>query len=425
MRILHTSDWHIGRSLYEKRRYDEHAALLDWMAETLRSQRIDVLLIAGDVFDTSAPSHRAQELYYRFLCQAAGTGCRHVVVTAGNHDSPSFLDAPRELLRFLNVHVVGTAMAPPENEALVLRDSAGQAELIVCAVPYLRERDLRSVDAGESLEDKGRKVITGLREHYGQVCARAEQERRALGRPVPIVAMGHLFTAGGKKQDHDGVRDLYIGTLAHAPADIFPPCVDYLALGHLHAPQQVDRRETMRYSGAPLPMGFGEAGQEKSVCVVEFSAPDGPTVLPNAQDPLAPAPPTVRLVPVPVFQPLERIRGDLATIQQRLRALADTGEAIWIEVIYDGDAIQGGLRETLEAEVAESNLTLLRIQNQRVADQILETLEQETTIDELDGEAIFQRCLDAHKAPDAQRPELLALYRQVVAELQEQDALAE
>ena len=113
MKILHTSDWHIGRTLYGRKRYEEFEAFLTWLAETIQKNEIDALLVAGDVFDTSAPSNRAQELYYRFLCRVAASSCRHVVVVAGNHDSPSFLNAPKELLKALDVHVVGSSTGIP------------------------------------------------------------------------------------------------------------------------------------------------------------------------------------------------------------------------------------------------------------------------------------------------------------------------
>ena len=160
--ILHTSDWHLGRSLYGRRRYDEFAAFLDWLLDTIEQQQVEVLLVAGDIFDTSAPSNRAQQLYYRFLCRvAAGNCCRHVVVIGGNHDSPSFLDAPQELLRALNVYVVGSAAEVLEDEVLTLKTSAGLPELLVCAVPYLRDRDIRVAQAGESLADKERNLTGG------------------------------------------------------------------------------------------------------------------------------------------------------------------------------------------------------------------------------------------------------------------------
>src|SRR5690606_20113469 len=125
MRILHSSDWHLGRTLYGKKRYEEFESFLTWLAETIRQNEIDALLVAGDVFDTSAPSNRAQELYYRFLCRVAESSCRHVVIVAGNHDSPSLLNAPKDLLKALDVHVVGSATAAPEDEVLVLRNGQG------------------------------------------------------------------------------------------------------------------------------------------------------------------------------------------------------------------------------------------------------------------------------------------------------------
>lgn len=157
MRALHTSDWHIGRTLYGRKRYEEFEAFLTWLAETIQQNAVDALLVAGDIFDTSAPSNRAQELYYRFLCRVAASSCRHVVV-ADNHDSPSFLNAPKELLKALDVHVVGNSTVP-EDEVLVLRNDQDTPELFVCAVPYLRDRDIRVAEAGEIVEDKERKLI--------------------------------------------------------------------------------------------------------------------------------------------------------------------------------------------------------------------------------------------------------------------------
>ncbi|MDU9047807.1 MAG: exonuclease subunit SbcD [Candidatus Electrothrix sp. Rat3] len=125
LRILHTSDWHIGRTLYGRRRYDEFAAFFNWLYDTIVEQQVDILLVAGDVFHTTTPSNRAQQLYYDFLCRVAASSCRHLVVTAGNHDSPTFLSAPRELLRALNIHVLAALPSSPVEEVLVLKNQAG------------------------------------------------------------------------------------------------------------------------------------------------------------------------------------------------------------------------------------------------------------------------------------------------------------
>ncbi|MDW7659663.1 MAG: exonuclease subunit SbcD, partial [Bacillota bacterium] len=270
MKVLHTSDWHLGRTLYGRRRTDEQEAFLNWLADQLELNQIDTLLIAGDIFDTVTPGNKSQELYYRFLCRAARSCCRHVVVTAGNHDSPSFLDAPSTLLRVLNVHVIGTPSGKPEDEVITLFDQQGSAEAVVCAVPYLRDRDIRSVEAGESVDDKNTRLIRGIRDHYEAVCTVAEKQRSLHG-AVPVIAMGHLFAAGGRTVEGDGVRDLYVGSLAHFPANQFPSGIDYLALGHLHAAQTVGQNTCYRYSGSPLPMGFGEANQQKQVMIIAFT----------------------------------------------------------------------------------------------------------------------------------------------------------
>ena len=409
LRLLHTSDWHIGRTLYGRKRYAEFESFLSWLAGTIRENAIDALLVAGDVFDNSAPSHRAQELYYRFLCQVAASACRHVVVVAGNHDSPSFLNAPRELLRTLNIHVIGSVTDSVQDEVLTLHNEQGIPELIVCAVPYLRDRDIRTAEAGESPEDKEHKLLEGIRAHYAAVAALAENTRRELDRPVPIVGMGHLFTAGGQTVDGDGVRELYVGSLAHVSAGIFPACFDYLALGHLHVPQRIGGSETRRYSGSPLPVGFGEATQPKSVCQVDFS---GTT-------------PSVQLLDVPVFQQLERIRGSLDPILNRIRELAATGSRSWLEIVYDGSEVVGDLRERLETAIAGSEMEILRIRNNRIIDRALGQIREEETLDDLDVNDVFERCLAAHDVPETQRQELMRTYGETLASLHDDDAGAQ
>ncbi|MEO5363359.1 MAG: exonuclease subunit SbcD, partial [Magnetococcus sp. DMHC-8] len=315
MKILHTSDWHLGRTLYGRSRYDEFDALLTWLADTIDREQVDALLVAGDLFDSTTPSHRAQTLYYQFLGRVAlSSTCRHVVVIAGNHDSPSFLNAPQALLRALHVHVVGAVSDDPADEVLLLRRRDGTPELLVCAVPYLRDRDVRVAEAGESQADKDQKLLDGLRNHYATVAAIAEQRCRELGGAIPCIAMGHLFTAGGETVEGDGVRDLYVGSLAHLPAGTLPTSFDYLALGHLHVPQKVRSSEVMRYSGSPLPMGFGEARQAKSLCLVALT--DGRVA--------------VSLIPVPVFQRLEYIQGDWQTIATTIQALRANGSQAWL-----------------------------------------------------------------------------------------------
>jgi exonuclease SbcD len=409
MKILHTSDWHIGRTLYGRKRYEEFEAFLNWLADTIQRYEIDALLVAGDVFDTSTPSNRAQELYYRFLYRVAASPCRHVVIVAGNHDSPSFLNAPKELLKALHIHVVGNASENPEDEVLFLTDDNGSPELIVCAVPYLRDRDIRVAEAGESVEDKERKLIDGIRTHYATIAALAEQKREELGADIPLVATGHLFAAGGQTIDGDGVRELYVGSLAHVTAGIFPDSCDYLALGHLHVPQKVNGSETIRYSGSPLPMGFGEARQQKSVCQVEFQSTAA----------------SVQLIDVPVFQVLECVKGDWDSLSSRILELSATVSQAWLEVIYEGEEVIGDLRERLEGAISGTQMEILRVKNNRIVDRVLGQIHDEETLDDLNVNDVFERCLAVYEVPEEQRPELLRTYQETLSSLYEDDMLAE
>ncbi|SDX49710.1 exonuclease SbcCD subunit D C-terminal domain-containing protein [Nitrosomonas halophila] len=430
MKLLHTSDWHLGRALYGRKRYEEFEAFLAWLVETIQQHAIDVLLVAGDVFDTSAPSHRAQALYYRFLCRMAASSCRHVVVIAGNHDSPSFLNAPRELLKALDVHVVGHASEDPEDEVCVLADANGAPELIVCAVPYLRDRDIRVAEAGETIEDKERKLIDGIRAHYAAVAAVAMKKRAEINAAIPIVAMGHLFTAGGQTVDGDGVRELYIGSLAHVSAGIFPDAFDYLALGHLHVPQKVGGSETMRYSGSPLPMGFDEATQQKSVVIVDFQAPSGAQAVSGTHSlpecaPSAHRHPAISLIDVPVFQKLERIQGDWPDISSRILELSAADSRTWLEIIYQGLEVMGDLRVRLDAAIDGTGMEILRVKNNRIIERVLGQMHDQQTLDDLSTNEVFERCLAAHQVPPAQWPALLHAHQEILASLGEDDRQAE
>jgi len=405
MKILHTSDWHLGRSLYGRKRYEEFGLFLNWLLDTIKKEAIDVLLIAGDIFDTSAPSNRSQRLYYQFLCRAAGSCCSHIVITAGNHDSPSFLNAPKELLGFLNVHVIGSIPKEPTDEVIVLRGKNDTPELIVCAVPYLRDRDIRIVEAGETVKEKQNKSIQGVKKHYEEICKIAEEKEKESEQSVPIVAMGHLFAAGGKTADSDGVRELMVGSLFHVSADVFPDCIDYVALGHLHIPQRVGKTAHIRYSGSPIPIGFGENKNEKKTILIEFSGKK----------------PVIDEIAIPCFQPLEKIVGSKDEIVAKIEELKSVGSNAWLEIEYSGSGGSSyNLREIVEETVGNSDMEVRRIKNRTIAERILSQMNNRETLDDLSVEDVFIRCLDADQTPDERRPELILAYKEIVASVYEE-----
>lgn len=382
---------------------------MDWLIQTIENEKVDALLIAGDIFDTTTPSNRAQALYYQFLCRVAASCCRHVVVIAGNHDSPSFLNAPKDLLRALNVYVVGAITENLEDEVLVLRKD-NQPEAIICAVPYLRDKDIRTVEPGETIDDKNTKLVEGLKAHYKAVTAIAENIRNNLrasapsaDKHIPIIAMGHLFTAGG--ETGDGVRELYVGSLAHVGKEAFPPSIDYVALGHLHVPQQVGNAAHIRYCGSPIPMGFGEAKQDKKVLLVTFNR--------NV--------PHIRALSVPRFQELARIVGSLDDILFKIETLKQKNSSAWLEIEFTGSDRILSLREALDAAVKDSAMEIRRIKNRQVMDRAMTSVHEDETLDDLGVEEVFARCLHAFEIPDDARDELMASYNEIIKDVMEED----
>ncbi len=412
MKLLHTSDWHLGRTLYLKKRYSEFQIFLDWLIQQIQLLAPDVLIVAGDIFDTTAPSNKAQEIYYQFLCKVATfTKCQHIVIIGGNHDSPTLLNAPKELLKQLKIHVLGNISANPQDEVLELLDRQGQPMALVCAVPYLRDKDVRNLADNESANDKDLKLMQAIKQHYAEVCQIAVARRQELGLNIPIIATGHLFVTGGKTLKDDGVRELYVGSLAQFGSNDFPAEIDYLALGHLHIAQTIANKTQQRYSGSPIAMGFGEAKQTKIILQVDFTGK-------LAQ---------VTEISVPTFQRLERVTGNLAQISAQLNGLIAQSQSIWVEVDYTGDEIISGLQHGLDELVRESQVELVTVHNSQLVAQLLSTehFGGEIELSSLTPEDVFSKCLTINQVPDEQQLDLNLCFQQVVAELNLTDLRAE
>jgi exonuclease SbcD len=406
MKILHTSDWHLGRNLYHQKRYQEHELFLKWLLETIEQNNIDILLVCGDIFDTGTPSNRSLQMYYRFLCDVSSTCCSHVVITAGNHDSPSLLNAPKEVLKHLNVHVIPKRMENPQDEVLELENPSGE-KVIVAAIPYLGDKDIRKADAGESIQDKEQKLTEGIKSHYKEILKLAMDIN---SNKDPLIVTGHLLTSGAKTIEGDGVRDLYIGNLGNLQADdLFPDTIDYAALGHIHKAQKIQSKDYIRYCGAPLPMNFGEA-ENKIVIEIEFD---------NESNRL------IKEIPVPVFQNLITIRGDLNTIDSELKLLQKSSEEIWVEVIFTGKELVGDLHTVLQNFAECEKIKILKIQNKNVLNYIssLDTTKQ--SLEDLTPSEVFDKCLTAAEIPNDQIEELKFCFNEIYKQMQETDSKAE
>lgn len=412
LRVLHTSDWHLGHVFSDRKRDDEFRAFLDWLAATIKSEQVDCLLVAGDIYDTSTPASRIQELYYEYLRLFQENGCRHIVITAGNHDPAILLQAPRALLRGSDIHVLGEPdMSAPENEVLVLRNGAGEPELLVCAVPFLRERHVRRSAPGESPEMKEEALLAGIIGHYAKVAEEARRRRDSLERRVPVIAMGHLF-AGGERSARIGEseRILYVGTLGQISCEAFDPVFDYVALGHLHISQQVDREGRIRYSGSPLAMNFGESGQRKSVLLIEFDR--GGAGIAGIEE-----------LPVPQFRRFERIAGDWAAIESRINEMKDLvlDWPAWLEILYDGADNPGDLKARLEDLTAGTNLEVLRISDMRLkTDSPWQGGTNVAQLGELSPQDVFERCLLMENVPRERWNGLISAFNEICLQIREE-----
>lgn len=399
MKILHTSDWHLGRTLYSKKeRQNEHSAFLNWLLTTIKENAIDVLLIAGDVFDTASPSSSSQKMYYDFLVQVRNSECKNVVVVGGNHDSPSFLNAPRDILAALNVSVVGNATENIEDEIISIEDGAKNPVMIVCAVPFLRERDISRFAEKENYADRSKRINESIKKHYETIAKLAEKRKKDSKKNLPIVAMGHLSVVGGKRNEDDGVRETYIGNVEAISSDIFPETFDYVALGHYHIPSVI--KNHIRYCGSPIPMGFGEAGQKKCVYIIDFKDEK-----------------TIETIEIPNFQRLESIVGDKEFIAERLAELRKENISVWVEIIYKGEAIFPDFSAWINEQIANTNIEVLKLQNRQYLNNVLTTDDTINSLEELNVFDVFDTLLAKSTLPEAQKNELKATYKEVVTSL--------
>ena len=400
MRILHTSDWHLGQNFYSKSRAAGHAAFLDWLLETAQAQQVDAIIVAGDIFDTGAPPSYARELYYRFVVQLQQTGC-HLVVLAGNHDSVATLNESREILAFLHTTVVAAAGCAP----FMLNHRDGTPGAVFCPVPFLRPRDIVTSQAGLSGSEKQQHLLAAITDYYHQQYQQACALRGEA--TLPIIASGHLTTVGASKSD--AVRDIYIGTLDAFPAQNFPP-VDYIALGHIHRPQVIGGQQHIRYCGSPIALSFDETGKAKSVNLVTFT--DGRLA-------------DITPLTVPVTQQLAVIKGDLAAIAQQLEQWRDapTSPPVWLDIEITTDDWLTDMQRRIQAMTEDLPVEVLLVRRSREQRQRMMAGELRETLSELRVEEVFERRLALEEPDEAQGQRVRTLFSATVDELtQEQDA---
>lgn len=398
MRIIHTSDWHLGQNFYSKSRAAEHNAFLDWLLDTAQTQKVDVIIVAGDIFDTGSPPSYARELYYRFVVDLQQTGC-HLVVLAGNHDSVATLNESREILAFLNTTVIASAGSAPH--LLLQRD--GTPGAVFCPVPFLRPRDMVISQAGQSGSQKQQRLLTAITDYYQQQYQMACELRG--DEPLPIIASGHLTTVGASKSD--AVRDIYIGTLDAFPAQNFPPA-DYIALGHIHRAQKINGREHIRYCGSPVALSFDETGKKKSINLVTFENGKLAEVTP---------------LEVPVTQPLAVIKGDFASISEHVMQWRDAPATpkVWLDIEITSGEYLHDIQRRIQALTEDLPVEVLLVRRSREHRQRVLEGEVRETLNELSVEDVFERRLAQEDFDETQQKRLFTLFGQTLETLSGED----
>ncbi|MGV7209757.1 exonuclease SbcCD subunit D C-terminal domain-containing protein [Oxalobacteraceae bacterium A2-2] len=356
MRLLHTSDWHLGLSLHNFERHYEHQRFLDWLLDTIVAERADALLIAGDIFDNANPSAAAQKQLYSFLRRARELAPHlNLVAIAGNHDSPGRLEAPGPLLEAHGTRVVGSAQRRADGEidleqlVLPLHGADGAVRAWCLAVPFLRPGDVPRTAAGG--EDGGPDpYLAGIATLYRQALELA-LARREPGQA--IVAMGHCHMVGGQ-MSQDSERRIVIGGTEMLPAGIFDPAIAYAALGHLHLAQAVGQQQHIRYCGSPIPLSFAETGYQHQVLRIDL---DGERLREVAA---IPVPRAVELLRVPARPaPLAQVLEELAALEL---PLLDAHQQPFLEVRVRLEGPEPGLRTRVEAALEGKPVRLAKIE---------------------------------------------------------------
>jgi exonuclease SbcD len=386
MRILHTSDWHLGSSLEGVSRDADHATFLEWLAQTLEREAVDVLVVAGDVFDQAQPSSEAQRLYYRFLTRIRGGPLRKVVIVGGNHDSAARLDAPREVLEALDVHVVGGLHDEASWERCLcpIPDRTGGTGAVVLAVPFLHEYRLGLRTALVSDADLRRSFHDSFQRFYRD---RVDQARARFD-GAPVIATGHLTCVGYEPGDFP-VDVHRVGTIGGLSADLFDPRLQYVALGHIHRSYRVGQSRAY-YSGSPVALCLKEAVTPRRVRIVDLA---------DAPDEAA----TVRSLDVPSTRPILELKGTLKSVEAQLAALE--WETALPPIVYarvEVDRFSAATEESLRERVrtrGERAPLLVQVRQERRQEEGAPAVLPTRALRELSPEEVFVRLCQTRNEP--------------------------
>lgn len=300
MKILHTSDWHIGKQLHKYNLGEDLSLFFNWLITTIKVKDIDLLLVSGDIFDQANPSQAAYKQYYNVLKKLIALDCK-IILTGGNHDAAAVLNAPAQLLEEFDISVVGGATESIDDMFITV-DKNGE-RITVAAIPFLKNRDIRKSVAGETYADKIEQFKAGLGSFFSEVNAHYQSHHV----DTAFFVMAHLFVQGGQLSDSE--RDIQIGNQAGVEVEMFEGIPDYVALGHIHKPQVISRSQNIYYCGAPIALSFSEKDDQKQVNIITVE--DNEIV-------------NVEFIPIPKYRNLLTFEGSLEAVIHKIDSYSET-----------------------------------------------------------------------------------------------------
>ncbi len=364
-------------------------------------------LFPGDIFDLANPSSEARKQYYEALVKLKALDCK-IIATGGNHDSPAMLDAPKEILKALDMEVIGGLPETLEDTIIPVYNKTREIELVVAAIPYLRDADLRSGSSTSTYDDRLQAIREGIKDIFesaSEICAEKHPD-------IPVIAMGHLFTAGSDTSESE--RDIQIGNQAAFNALQFGEYFSYIALGHIHKPQKVSANIPVYYSGSPLPLSFSERKDEKRVLLLDTE---------NGWEPES--------IPVPAFRKLIKISGTLTEIQHKLDDLVSSKELdslIEIDLIedqYDAQKIYALDQLVNSFEKPGFIIVKQRAQFRNQTRGTSDLYSENEQLEDLKPKDVFLELIGNHEYEKEQKMEILSAFDEILEEVQQSEKSAQ
>lgn len=396
--ILISADWHIGKKLHNEDLSEDMNLFFDWLLKTIKEQNVSYLLVAGDIFDNNNPSNESAKIYYDFLNRLSKLNCK-AIITAGNHDSPSFIDVPKDLLSGYDISVFGIfpGIEKVEEIFVPLKDKNGEVLAVVAAIPFLQDRFVRQIGEGEGAKEIAEKIKLGMKKLFKQI-GDALKEKYPN---VPKIGMAHLHAQG--TEINEAERDIQIGNqdgIASSDLDQF----DYLALGHIHTGQTVIK-DKVQYASSPISLGFTENKYNHKVVLLNI---DNNKIIESE-------------IRVPKQRSLYQLHGTMGEIEGQIKLLKKKYPLqVLLDIKIEEEKFDPTVTDRLEAlKVGLATLGHMKIINNRIiykdktASRFSSTYNPQT-INELQPEKVFKDLIA--NRDETEQAKLLTIFSEILSD---------